>query len=202
MRNALKAVAHAICWALVTPSVCSWAVRSRIVGADRALEASTQAWALLPGLSGQYLRRAFLSRTLARCARSATIEFGTIFSSASATIGENAYVGPRCHLGFAHIGRDALLAAGVHVPSGAHTHGTDDLSIPIREQPGTKAAVRIGEGAWIGSAAIVLADVGYGAIVGAGAVVTAQLPDLVVAGGVPARIISHRTHRPHDAAIA
>ena len=203
MRNALKAMVHAICWVLVTPSVCSWAVRSRIVGADRALEASTQAWALLPGLSGQYLRRAFLSRTLARCARSATIEFGTIFSSASATIGENAYVGPRCHLGFAHIGRDALLAAGVHVPSGAHTHGTDDLSIPIREQPGTKTAVRIGEGAWIGSAAIVLADVGYGSIVGAGAVVTNPLPDLVVAGGVPARIISHRTHRhPHDAAIA
>ena len=78
-----------------------------------------------------------------------------------------------------------------------------DLSIPIREQPGTKAAVRIGEGAWIGSAAIVLADVGHGTIVGAGAVVTRPLPGLVVAGGVPARIINHRSDRHHrDAAIA
>jgi virginiamycin A acetyltransferase len=203
MRSILKSMAHAICWILVTPSVCSWALRSRIVGADRAIEASTQAWALLPGLSGQYLRRAFLSRTLPFCARSATIEFGTIFSSASATIAENAYVGPRCHLGFVHLERDALLAAGVHVPSGAHTHGTDELSIPIREQPGTKAAVRIGVGAWIGSAAIVLADVGHGTIVGAGAVVTRPLPGLVVAGGVPARIISHRTERHHrNAALA
>jgi virginiamycin A acetyltransferase len=203
MRSVLKATVHAICWVLVTPSVCSWALRSRIVGADRALQASTEAWALLPGLSGQYLRRAFLSRTLPRCARSATIEFGTIFSSASATIAENAYVGPCCHLGFVHIERDALLAAGVHVPSGAHTHGTDDLSVPIREQPGTKAPVRIGEGAWIGSAAIVLADVGHGSIVGAGAVVTRSLPGLVVAGGVPARIISHRTERHHrDRAMA
>lgn len=203
MRNALKAMAHAICWLLVTPSACSWALRSRIVGADRALEASTQAWALIPGLSGQYLRRAFLARTLPQCARSATIEFGTILSSASATIGENAYVGPRCHLGFVHIERNALLAAGVHVPSGAHTHGTDDLSRPIREQPGAKTAVCIGEGAWIGSAAIVLADVGDGAIVGAGAVVTRRLPDLVVAAGVPARVIAHRSRqRHHDAAMA
>jgi virginiamycin A acetyltransferase len=201
MRSALKAVAHAICWVVVTPSVWSWALRSQIVGADRALEASTQAWALLPGLSGQYLRRAFLSRTLPRCARSATIEFGTIFSSASATIADNAYVGPRCHLGFVHIERDALLAAGVHVPSGAHTHGTEDLSIPIREQPGAKTAVRIGEGAWIGSAAIVLADVGHDTIVGAGAVVTRPLPGLVVSGGVPARIISHRSERHHRDAV-
>jgi acetyltransferase-like isoleucine patch superfamily enzyme len=195
MRDAAKALAHAVAWILVTPSVCSWAVRSRMLGRDRALEASTQAWALVPGLSGQYLRRAFLARTLRACARSATIEFGTIFSSASATIGENAYVGPRCHLGFVHIERDALLAAGVHVPSGAHTHGTGDLTMPIRDQPATKTAVCIREGAWIGSAAIVLADVGCGTIVGAGAVVTKPLPALVVAGGVPARVISHRSGR-------
>jgi len=195
MREMLKRIARAIGWVLVTPSVSSWAVRSFIVGPDRALEASTQAWALWPGLSGQYLRRAFLARTLRFCARSATIEFGTIFSSAAATIGENAYVGPRCHLGLVHIERDVLLAAGVHVPSGAHTHGTEDISVPIRDQAGKKMPVRIGEGAWIGSAAIVLADVGAGTIVGAGAVVTKPLPELVVAGGVPARVISHRSHR-------
>ena len=179
MREMLKRIARAIGWVLVTPSVSSWAVRSFIVGPDRALEASTQAWALWPGLSGQYLRRAFLARTLRFCARSATIEFGTIFSSAAATIGENAYVGPRCHLGLVHIERDVLLAAGVHVPSGAHTHGTEDISVPIRDQAGKKMPVRIGEGAWIGSAAIVLADVGAGTIVGAGAVVTKPLPELV-----------------------
>jgi acetyltransferase-like isoleucine patch superfamily enzyme len=195
MRDALKRIAHGIAWVIVTPSVCSWALRGAVIGRDRALEASTQAWALVPGLTGQYLRRAFLSRTLEHCARSATIEFGTIFSSASATIAEDAYVGPRCHLGFVHIGPQALLAAGVHVPSGAHTHGIDDLDIPIRDQPGTKTAVRIGEGAWIGSAAIVLADVGCGTIVGAGAVVTKPLPDRVIAAGVPARVITHRSHR-------
>src|SRR5688572_13377861 len=172
MREALKAIAHGLCWIAVTPSVASWWLRSRVLGRDRALEGSTQAWALVPGVFGQYLRRAFLSRTLRFCARTATIEFGTLFSSASASIGERAYVGPRCHLGWAVIENDALLAAGVHVPSGAHTHGIDDLSVPIRDQQSVKSPVRIGRGSWIGSAAVVMADVGADAVIAAGAVVT------------------------------
>src|SRR5688572_6973715 len=103
MREAIKTVVHAAAWLAVTPSVISFRVRARIMGADRAIEGSTQAWALIPGLAGQYLRRAFLCRTLKACARTALIEFGTLFSSASATIGERAYVGPRCHLGWALI---------------------------------------------------------------------------------------------------
>jgi virginiamycin A acetyltransferase len=195
MREAVKAVAHAAALLAVLPALISFAIRARLVGRDRALAGSTQALALVPGLPGQYLRRAFLSRTLAACARTATIEFGTIFSSASASIGDRAYVGPRCHLGWAVIERDALLAAGVHVPSGAKSHGIDDPSIPIRDQPTLKTPVRIGAGAWIGSAAIVMADVGRDAVIAAGAVVTRPIPDLAIAGGVPARVLRHRNPR-------
>src|SRR5688572_2836853 len=135
MRELAKLVAHSIAWLAVTPSVWSWHVRSWIVGADRALESSTQAWGVVPGLIGQYLRRAFLCRTLRSCARTATIEFGTLFSSASAEIGERVYIGPRCHIGWALIESNVLIAAGVHVPSGARTHGTTDDTVPIRDQP-------------------------------------------------------------------
>lgn len=192
MREALKWAAHALAWLVVTPSVMSFTLRGLVLGRDRALEASTQAWALWPGLSGQYLRRAFLSRALQSCARTATIEFGTLFSSASASIGDRAYVGPRCHLGWVHIERDVLLAAGVHVPSGAHTHGIDDPLVPIRDQPMRKTPVRIGAGTWIGSSAVVLADVGRDCVVAAGAVVTRPIPDRTIAGGVPARVLRHR----------
>lgn len=197
MREGLKVLAHGVAWVAVTPSVVSFRLRARLWGADRALEGSTQMWALVPGLCGQYLRRAFLSRTLRSCARTATIEFGTLFSSASASIGDRAYIGPRCHLGWAIIERDALLAAGVHVPSGARTHGIDDPLIPIRDQPTLKTAVRIGAGSWIGSAAIVMADVGRDAVIAAGAVVAKPIPDRAIAGGVPARVLRHRDgHRP------
>ena len=195
MREALKRVAHAAAWVVVTPSVLSWQVRSRVMGPDRALEGSTQAWALVPGLIGQYLRRAFLCRTLRSCSRSATIEFGTLFSSAAASIGDRAYVGPRCHLGWAVIERDALLAAGVHVPSGARTHGIEDLDTPIIDQPRVKTPVRIGAGSWIGSAAVVMADVGADTVIAAGAVVSRPIPDRTIAGGVPARVLRHRDFR-------
>lgn len=194
LRDVAKAAAHSVASIAVMPSVISWWLRARVIGADRALEASTQAWALVPGLLGQYLRRAFLRRTLRSCAWSSAIEFGTLFSSTAASIGAGAYIGPRCHIGWAIIEADALLAAGVHVPSGARTHGMSDPDLPMRDQPTLKAPVRIGRGAWIGSAAIVMADVGAGAVVAAGAVVTRPIPDRTIAGGVPARVLRHRDH--------
>jgi virginiamycin A acetyltransferase len=195
MRQFVKGVARAVATLLVLPALLSFFVRSRLIGRDRALEASTQALALLPGLAGQYLRRAFLSRVLRRCHHTATIEFGTLFSKVDACLDERVYVGPRCHLGLVHLERDVLLAAGVHVPSGGDTHGHADLDSPIREQTGVKRLVRIGAGSWIGSAAVIMADVGCDTIVGAGAVVTRPLPDRVLAGGVPARVIRHRDER-------
>jgi virginiamycin A acetyltransferase len=196
LRESVKAAMHAIAWIAVTPSVISWRLRTHVMGADRALEGSTQGWALVPGVLGQYLRRAFLSRTLRGCSKTATIEFGTLFSSVEASIGARVHIGPRCHLGWAVIEDGALLAAGVHVPSGARTHGIDDLTIPMWQQPTVKTPVRIGANAWIGSAAVVMADVGRDSVIAAGAVVTRPIPDLSIAGGVPARVLRKRGEQP------
>ena len=192
MREALKAVARALATVAVAPALLSYAVRQMVLGADRALTGSSQALALAPGVAGQYLRRAFLARVIAHCDASATVEFGTLFSQTGALLDANVYVGPRCHLGLVHLERDVLLAAGVHVPSGGATHGTDDPARPIREQPGARTLVRIGEGTWVGSNAVILANVGRHCVVGAGAVVTKPLPDFVVAAGVPARVLRSR----------
>jgi acetyltransferase-like isoleucine patch superfamily enzyme len=200
-RQILKALAFGVATAMVTPSLLSFYLRARVMGRDRALSGSTQALALVPGVLGQYLRRAFLARALVRCHHSATIEFGTIFSKAGAIIDEHVYVGPRCHLGLVHLERDVLLAAGVHVPSGARTHGTGDPNIPIREQEGALTMVRIGRGAWVGSAAVVMADVGANSIIGAGSVVTTTVPESVTAAGVPARVLRNRVSELQPAAV-
>jgi virginiamycin A acetyltransferase len=192
MKYLLKRVAFGAGTIAVVPSLLSYLVRSRMLGRDRAIEGSTQALGLIPGLTGQYLRRAFLARTLASCHWTATVAFGTLFSSAGARLEENVYVGPRCHLGLVHLERNVLLGAGVHVPSGAHIHGIRDVNTPIREQDGVPALVRIGAGSWIGSAAVVLADVGRNSVVAAGAVVTTPVPDEVIAAGVPARVVRER----------
>lgn len=192
MRDVVKRVAFAAATLAVVPALVSFVLRAQLMGRDRALEGSTQALGLWPGVLGQFLRRAFLARTLASCHWTATVEFGTLFSSAAARLDEYVYVGPRCHLGLVHIERDVLVGAGVHIPSGSATHGTSDLGRPIREQQGSKTEVTIGAGAWIGSAAVVMADVGHGSIVGAGSVVTRPVPPLVVVAGSPARVIRER----------
>jgi acetyltransferase-like isoleucine patch superfamily enzyme len=175
----------------MVPAIASFKLRAALVGPDRALTGSSQMWSLVPGLLGQYLRRALFSQLLrGGCAPSAVIEFGVLFSRVDSKIDEGVYIGPRCHLGHVHLERDVLLAAGVHVPSGAHTHGTElTTDTTFRDQAGDLRQVRIGAGSWIGSNAVVMADVGKNTIVGAGAVVTRPLPDRVVAAGVPARVV-------------
>jgi len=192
LKAAAKAAVRFVALVAAVPVlVCYW-LNAIVVGRNRALESATQLLSLFPGLTGQYLRRVFLGRVLARCHHSALVEFGTLFSQCGAILDENVYVGPRCILGLVHLERDVLLAAGVQIPSGGKTHYFDDPTTPIKDQGGERRMVTIGEGAWIGTAAIVLAEVGKGTVVAAGAVVTKPLPDNVIAGGVPARVIRHR----------
>lgn len=190
--SVFKRIAFIAATISVAPSLLSYAIKSAMFGRDRALHGSSQALSLVPGIAGQYLRRAFYCRVLDECHASVTIEFGTLFSQAGARLGEQVYVGPHCHLGLVHLERDVLIAAGVHVPSGPETHGISSLDLPIREQPGNLRMVRIGAGSWIGSGAVVMADVGRDSVVAAGAVVTEALPDRIIAAGVPARVVRQR----------
>jgi virginiamycin A acetyltransferase len=196
MPELLKSIARGIAFAMMLPVLLSFFLRSRIIGRDRALEGSTQWLALIPGLPGQYLRRAFLARTLAGCAASAVVGFGTIFSKSGARLDARSYIGPGCFLGLVHIEADVLVGSGVHITSGRQTHGVSDVTVPIRDQPGEPTLVRIGAGAWIGSAAVIMADVGKNSVVGAGSVVTRPIPDSVVAAGVPARVLRARATEP------
>jgi virginiamycin A acetyltransferase len=188
----LKAAARSLSRAAVMPLVATYRLRALWTGPDRSLESSTQLLALVPGISGQYLRRSFLEFVVESCDSTACIEFGTIFSKVGVRIGRSAYIGPRCHIGWADVQDDALLAAAVHVTSGRHIHGTAEPEVPMREQPGELNLVRIGRGAWIGSAAVVMADVGEGAIVAAGAVVVRPVREFTVVAGVPARFVRSR----------
>jgi virginiamycin A acetyltransferase len=197
VKTFLKAVARGAAHAAVLPLWPSFALRTAVLGRDRALEASAQWLALIPGLTGQYVRRAFLSRAIAACHHSVVIECGTTLSRAGATFGENVYIGPGCALGLVDIGRDVLIAGGVRIPSGGKTHRIDDRVVPIREQPRHEQLVRIGAGCWIGEASVIMADVGHDSVVGAGSVVTRPLPARCIAAGVPARVL-----RMRDSAVA
>ena len=56
MRDALKIVARLLALVCVVPALLSYFVKGWILGRNRALEGSTQALSLVPGVIGQYLR--------------------------------------------------------------------------------------------------------------------------------------------------
>jgi virginiamycin A acetyltransferase len=191
-KRSLKAAARGVAHIAVLPLWPSFALRAALLGRDRALESSMQWLSLIPGLTGQYVRRAFLSRAIAACHHTVVVEFGTTLSRAGARFDEHVYIGPGCRLGLVHLERDVLLASGVHIPSGGMTHRIDDPTVPIREQPRDERLVRVGAGSWIGEAAVVMADIGPEVVLGAGAVVTQPLPPRCIAAGVPARVLRMR----------
>ena len=87
------------------------------------------------------------------------------------------------------IGSHVNLAQGITVT--ALNHNFSDTTKRIDEQGISTKPVNIGDDVWIGANAVVLPGVTIGrhVVVAAGAVVTCDVPDNVVVGGVPAKII-------------
>lgn len=89
-----------------------------------------------------------------------------------------------CHI---HIGDNCLIGPGVHIYTA--THPID----PTERISGLEygAPVSIGDHVWIGGGAIINPGVkiGNNVVIASGAVVTKDVPDHVVVGGNPAKVI-------------
>lgn len=126
-------------------------------------------------------------------------------------IGKKTYIDRHCHImspnklkvgKYTHINRMTTLDArggltigdsvsvshGVMIMSGSHDFNSRQFL--VRFLP-----ITIGDYVWIGCGAIILQNVtiGKGAVIAAGAVVTKDVPPYAVVGGIPAKIIGHRS---------
>ncbi|TIX89359.1 DapH/DapD/GlmU-related protein [Rhizobium sp. P44RR-XXIV] len=127
----------------------------------------------------------------------------------STQLGDFSYLGPRCTVADAEIGRFCAIAAEVRI--GAPNHPIDRPSMHrftyCPEYYSADATrdlaffekrhadrVTIGHDVWIGHGVIVLpgVTVGNGAVLAAGAVVTKDVSPYTIVGGVPARLIRER----------
>jgi virginiamycin A acetyltransferase len=192
VKEFLKAVTDCVAALVVFPAALLFWLGRTSLGAEKAFPGWSQAFALIPGLSGVYLRRAFYRLVLPRCEAGCCFSFGTLFSHSTAEIGRNVYVGVYGCLGNVTLEDDVLLGSHVSIINGGGQHGIDRLDIPIREQPGTFPRVTIGRDSWIGDGSVVFADVGRHSVIGAGSVVTKPVPDYAIAVGNPARVIRFR----------
>lgn len=106
--------------------------------------------------------------TQARIGRGAFIGAGAVINAGS-VIGEQAIVNTG-----AIVDHECEVGAGVHISPGARLAGR----------------VRVGQGTWIGIGATIIDEIEIGArcVIGAGAAVVKNIPDGVVAYGVPAKV--------------
>jgi virginiamycin A acetyltransferase len=192
MKAFLKSLANGLACLLVLPAYVLYRFGSAILGPSQAFPGWSQAFSLIPGLCGIYLRRAFYRLVLRRCSGDCCLSFGTVFSHPTAEVGRGVYVGLYCCLGDITLEDDVLLGSQISVMNGGAQHGIERLDIPIREQPGVWPRITIGKDSWIGDRAVVLADVGKHCVIGAGSVVTKPIPDYAIAVGVPAKVVRFR----------
>ena len=194
VRAAIKRVVDLIATLLVLPLFVLYRVVATLAPGrvDRIFQGYSQLLSLWPGITGDFLRRAFYRLTLRRCSPSCSIGFGTVFATPDVEIGEGVYIGWYGNIGHVSIGDHTLLGSNVTILSGKRQHHFDRLDIPIRHQGGTYTPVDIGDDVWIGNGAIIMETVGRQAVVAAGAVVTAAVPERSIVGGNPARVIGQR----------
>jgi acetyltransferase-like isoleucine patch superfamily enzyme len=90
------------------------------------------------------------------------------------------------------VGAFGLFAAYTYLVGGGHEFGRP--GVPVVEQGRPSKGIALGENVWLGAGVKVMDGVRIGrdVVVGAGGVVTEDLPDGVVAVGVPARVVRRR----------
>ena len=166
----VKRFVQALAGVWILPRLLSWRLASLVWSEGRAFLAASESIGRVPGMRGVYCRQAFYRHTLAACGRDVYIGWSSVFSMTEARVGEGVYIGRRCGIGFADIGANAMLADGVQVLSGGREHGRAESTGELhQDQPQEFSRVTIGRGAWIGTNAVVMADIGEGSGIGAGA---------------------------------
>jgi len=117
------------------------------------------------------------------------------YHGARMVIGDGTWIGQQCFFhsgGGLTIGRDVGIGPGVRILTSAHR--LDEMDRPILHATVDFKPVVVEDGSDVGVGAILLPGVriGRGAQVAAGAVVAADVEELTIVAGVPARLVRRR----------
>jgi len=191
MKVALKFILNLVSKILVLPFAIPCLLEERFMpkGSETIFNACGQIMAVLPGLPGAFLRRAFYSLTLESCSLHCHIGFGSICSHRTVTIEQHVYIGNYVLLGSVDIGEYSLIGSRASILNGEALHelGDDGRWTPFSADQLVK--VSIAKNVWVGEAALIMADIGEGSMIGAGTVVTTSIKPHILVVGNPARFV-------------
>jgi len=193
-------VAFALAGALTWPLTIPLALLSRL--SDFLFVTCSQFFALFPYLIGTIFRYEFYRFSLTQCGQNVFIGFGTVFLYRDISIGDNVLIGMYNTIHHCDFGSYVLTAEGCRFLSGARYHHYDRRDLPMARQGGSLKRIVVSDDVWVGTNAVVMADIGNGCIVGAGSVVVDDVVAESIVGGVPARLIKPRFKASEDGSDA
>jgi virginiamycin A acetyltransferase len=196
-RSFLKGVANAVALVLAFPCAFTcWCEATVLSGGEEIFGFWTNVMALLPGLPGMYVRRAFYHMVLQSCSLECHIGFGAQFTHRAVRVEEGVYIGPYSLIGSSWLRKGCLIGSRVSLLSGPLLHERDEDGHWKPADFSKLRQVEIGESVWIGEGAVVMVNVGAGSMVGSGAVVSTRVRPNVVVAGNPARFVRRLRAEP------
>lgn len=110
-------------------------------------------------------------------------------------IGNNVGIAQNCFIqvrGSVVIGNNVIFGPNVSIFS--ENHDFSNAELPVSLQGVTRRGVKVEDGVWIGTRAVILdgVTIGKNSIIAAGSIVTKDVPPYTIVGGIPAKIIKNR----------
>lgn len=186
LKRVLKMLFFAVSLVVTFPLAMAVWVEKNGWSGEEIFVALGQFLALVPGITGSYLRAAYYFLTLERCSWEVRLGFGSFFSHRAASLGRNVSVGSYCIIGTVTIDDEVMMASRVSITSGKRQH-LDELGRISSVQRFDR--IEIGRKTWVGEGAIILANVGPNCIVSAGAVVINDTSSGQLIAGNPGKAI-------------
>jgi virginiamycin A acetyltransferase len=191
LRGTIKQIVDGISLVFALPAAATCWLECRLSpGSEAAYQFWSHVFSLLPGLPGLSLRRAFYRLTLDHCHPDFYIGFGALFTHRQAHVEAGVYIGPYALVGSSRLGRGSMIGSRASLLSGTDLHEMDHSTGSWTPYHHTRLRqILVGEHAYIGEGAIIMANIGARAMVAAGTVVSNAVPPAVVVAGNPARFV-------------
>lgn len=139
---------------------------------------------------GEYVRYYYYKFTLRELGKDVTFKYGSFCQYNNTRIGSEVLIGYYTALGEVSIGDNVVVGGFVNFLSGTEQHSYADPSKPIRSQmaPGRKM-INIGSDVWIGSNAVIAANIGRRCIIGAGCILVRDAESHSIYAGNPSKLV-------------
>ncbi|ARS41669.1 hypothetical protein CA265_19245 [Sphingobacteriaceae bacterium GW460-11-11-14-LB5] len=143
-----------------------------------------------PFLFGQKLRYFYYKATLAHLGTDVVFKYGSFCQYPTARIGNRVLIGLYNAIGEVNMGDDVIIGGFVNFISGTSQHAFDDPNQTISAQKAAgRSTITIGSDVWIGSNAVITANIGTRCVIGAGSVVVKAVENKSIYAGNPAKLI-------------